>query len=69
MTLGKQMLLTIAIFTVSAVIIELLLRYFDPSINDFFRSAITSSPILISLVLTNIISNRVKKKTDDQDSG
>lgn len=65
MSAGKQIILTLSIYAVSAVIIGGLLGYFNPSLNEYLRSAINASPILISLVLTRIIVDRIKKKHDD----
>jgi CHASE3 domain sensor protein len=65
MSVGKQIILGLSIYAVSAVIIGGLLWYFNPSLNEYLRSAITASPILISLVLRPIIVGRIKTKHDD----
>ncbi|WP_342433411.1 hypothetical protein [Neobacillus sp. FSL H8-0543] len=49
MSVGKQIILSLSIYAVSAVIIGGLLWYFNPSLNEYLKSAITASPILISL--------------------
>lgn len=65
MSIGKGIILALAIYAVSAVIIEVLFWYFNPSINEYLRIAIITSPILISIVLTRIIVERNKNKRDD----
>ncbi|WP_342430110.1 hypothetical protein [Neobacillus sp. FSL H8-0543] len=65
MSVGKQLILGLSIYSVSAVIIFGLLWYFNPSLNEYLRSAITTSPILISFVLTRIIVDRIKTKQND----
>ncbi|MCF6410693.1 hypothetical protein [Pseudalkalibacillus salsuginis] len=55
MNVGKQLLLALSIYVVSAVIIEGVLWYFNPSLNEFVRPSIITSPVLISFVLTRII--------------
>lgn len=62
MSIGKQIILVLSIYVVSALIIEVLLWYFNPSLNEYLRIAITTSPILISIVLTRIIVNKIKTK-------
>ncbi|RBO98361.1 hypothetical protein [Rossellomorea aquimaris] len=65
MSIGKQLLLGLSIYAVSAIIIQGILSYFDPSLNETLRIAITSSPILISIVLTQLLINRIKTKRDE----
>jgi hypothetical protein len=65
MSIGKQIILALSIYAVSAVIIEVLLWYFNPSLNEYLRISVTTSPILISIVLTRIIVDRIKMKQDD----
>lgn len=65
MSIGKQIILAISIYIVFAVIIEVVLWYFNPFLNEYLRVAIIASPILISIVLTKIIVERNKTKRDD----
>jgi hypothetical protein len=65
MNIGKQLLIVLSIYVLSAVIIEGVLWYFNPSLNEFVRLAIITSPVLISFVLTRIIVGRIKAKRDD----
>lgn len=64
MSIVKQIMLTASIYIVSAVIIEVLLWYFNPSLNEFLRSVITTSPVFISIVMTRIIVNRITMERD-----
>jgi hypothetical protein len=65
MSIGKQLLIALSIYVLSAVIIEGLLWYFNPSLSENIRIAIIASPILISIVLTRVIVERNKTKQDD----
>lgn len=62
MGIGKQIIISIIIYAVSALILEVVLWYFNPSLNEYLRIAITSSPILISIILTRLIVGNFKLK-------
>jgi hypothetical protein len=65
MSIGKQLLAALSIYAVSAIIIEGILTYFNPSLNEFLRLAITSSPVLISVALIQLLIVRIKTKRDN----
>lgn len=65
MSIGKQLLIALSIYILSAVIIEGVLWFFNPSLSEYLRVAIIASPILISIVVTRIIVERNKTKQDD----
>ena len=65
MSIGKQLLIALSIYILSAVIIEGVLWFFNPPLSEYLRIAIIASPILISIVLTRIIVERNKTKQDD----
>ncbi|SEN76583.1 hypothetical protein SAMN05192533_12017 [Mesobacillus persicus] len=65
MGIGKQIILALTIYAVSALLIEALLWYFNPSLNEYLKNAITTSPILISVILTRIIVKNFKPKRYD----
>ena len=62
MGIGKQLLIAVSIYVLSAVIIEGVLWYFYLSLSEYLRIAIIASPILISIVVTRIIVERRKTK-------
>ena len=62
MSIGKQLLIAVLVYVLSAVIIEMVLWYFNLSLSENLRIAIVASPILISIVVTRIIVERRKTK-------
>ncbi|MCT8137665.1 hypothetical protein H1D32_07795 [Anaerobacillus sp. CMMVII] len=58
MSTGKRLILALSIYAVASALIYLLLWYFDPSLNEYLRAAIISSPILVSVVLTRLLVGR-----------
>lgn len=62
MDVGKQLLIAVAIYVLSAVVIELVLWYFNPSFSEYLRTVIIASPILVSIILTKLIVERLKSK-------
>jgi hypothetical protein len=65
MSIGKQIILALSIYGVSAVVMEWLLWYFNPSLKEYLKAAISASPVLISFILTRIIVDRITSKRDD----
>jgi len=65
MGIGKQLLIAVSIYILSAVIIEAVLWYFYLSLSEYLRIAIIASPILISIVVTRIIVEVNKTKRNN----